>query len=419
MTAAEWPDRFVYVTTASQGAAVNHAPLHRAGIGRLVGLLILCPLSSPNRPSDSDRTQCLAPADRLLRTARDVFDVLPDHIHIEKGHADLLGDWTSVLHTAADMARGLDASVVFNVTAGRKPAILGALIGMPRGPDVPQIVMISIGLDSTIRQVVITPGGLEERPLPGLCEDTLDVYLGTYGLKVPASPKRDHQNAFLATCDAACEEIGRALRNRDFCNRFGKLQKEVAGLKAPPPLTISLNAGEEAALGDLLSSLLGASLEEGNLTLTSEDARGFLGGYWLEAMALRALEPLRQRHPALQMERGLEVADVRAPRGKTETDFDIALLHRDRFALIECKAGLDPSLVRKGITHLSHYRSLLSAQAGRAWLLAPLLKNPGADGLKSHAEDRGVTLLTGPDAIDILAVRVADWLGPPPTPRAG
>ena len=113
------------------------------------------------------------------------------------------------------------------------------------------------------------------------------------------------------------------------------------------------------------------------------------------------------------MARGLQIADVRAPRKKTETDFDIAILHRDRFGLVECKAGRDVNFLRKGITHLAHYRALLSAQAGQAWLLAPLAHGLQEEGLKSQAADRGVTLLTGPEAVATLVARVEDWLGSP------
>lgn len=409
---AEWPDRFIYVTTASQGAAVNHAPLHRADDRRCVGLVVLCPLASPNRPSDQDRTQSLVPADRLIRTVRNVFGVPPDRIHIEKGHTDLLGDWTSALHIAADMARDLDAAVVFNVTAGRKPTVLGALLGAPRGPDAPDIVMISIGLDSTIRRVDLQrDGSLLERPLSGLCDMTLEVYLGTYGLKILPPEGRDRDELFLISCIDACAVLDHGLRRADFRRLLGDLQGRVAEERGRPPFRIALRDKEGAVLQDLLSSVTGASVEGQALILQTEESRGFLSGLWLEVMALLALRRTAAGYPGAQIARGLEVADVKAPPDKVETDFDIALLHRDQFALVECKAGRKPENLRKGITHLSHYRALLSAQAGRAWLLAPLADRAEDEGLKSHAADRGVILLTGPDAVATLVARVEDWLG--------
>ncbi|MGQ0566602.1 MAG: Card1-like endonuclease domain-containing protein [Gemmobacter sp.] len=412
--AATWPDRFVYVCTATQGATVNHAPLHHAGAGRIAGLVILCAFGSPNSPSAQDRIQTQAPTERLRQTAMDAFGLPRDRIRVVTGHADLLAPWTDALHIAADMARREDAAIVFNITSGRKTATLGALLGAPRGPDAPEIVMVTVGLDSTLRRIDLLPDGrILERPLPSRPGLTLEVYLGTYGLRVIDPTAGRQTEARLADRTDAYAVLSHGLAQAEFRQRLGDLQTRVARCEGRAPWRLPLRGNEAAVLSSFLAVVEGVSVVDADLVLHNEDAQRFLSGLWLEGLALMALRSALSAHDMLHLARGVEVAGRRAPRGKAETDFDLALLHGNRFGLVECKAGRDARSVRRGLVHLSHYRALLAAQSGGAWLVAPLATLTEEEGLHAQVAALGVALLTGAGAVDQLVVAVQAWLSSP------
>lgn len=409
---ATWPDRFVYVCSATQGAAINHIPLHHAGAERLAGMVILCALTSPNRPTQQDRSNALVPAERLIRTACEVLGLNRKQIQMFTGHADLLAPWTGALHLATEMAAGANASVVFNVTSGRKTATLGALLGAPRTANQPEIVMISVGLDGTIRRIDIMPDGtLHESPLPAKTDQTLQGYLGYYGLRLIDPRGRDRREADLLGRTASYAAIASGLPYASFSDGLARLQSRLAKSEDPLPISINIPVKDVEVLGPLLATINGVVLEKHRLTVQTEAARRFLSGVWLEGMALRALQDALRTIPGLHIAQGVEVASHKAAKvGLAETDFDLALLSGERLGLIECKAGRSTRLVRHGVVHLAQYRSHLTAQAGGGWLLAPLANDLRENGVVAQAAERGITVLNGPSAIEDLVRSVSDWV---------
>ena len=409
---ATWPDRFIYVCSATQGAAINHIPLHHAGAGRLVGMVILCALISPNRPTQQDRSNALVPAERLIRTACEVLGLPRKQIQMFTGHADLLAPWTGALHLAAEMAAEANAAVVFNVTSGRKTATLGALLGAPRAPNQPEIVLLSVGLDGTIRRIDIMPdGSLNESPLPAKAGLTLESYLGYYGLRLFDPQGRDGREADLMGRTASYAAIASGLPYSSFCDGLARLQTRLAKSVDPLPFGISIPANDVEILGPFLATIGDVVLDKHRLTVNTQAAKRFLSGVWLEGMALRALHDALGAVPGLRIAQGVEVASPKAAKaGRAETDFDLALLSGERLGLIECKAGRDTRLVRHGVVHLAQYRSHLTAQAGGGWLLAPLAKDLRENGVVAQAAERGITVLSGPSAIEDLVRSLADWV---------
>ena len=382
--AADWPARFVYVCAATQGAMITHAPLHHAGADRLAGLVVFCAISAPGHPTVADRSNALLPADRLIRAATEVLGLPKDKVQVLMGEADLLAPWTNALHEAAAMARRSDAAILFNLTSGRKTATLGALLGAPRGPDVPEIVMLTVGLDSTIRRVDILPNGrLSERPLPLGEPQTLQSYLGCYGLRLPNAHQRREEETVLMARDQAFPALEIGLKNHRFRTALANLQMRIATARQRPPCMVALKSGEAGELAPLLSVLDGVSVAVEQLHIADEAASRFLSGIWLEGLALWALRRANSTRRDLILARGVEVAGQRAPSSMVETDFDIAILQGERLGLIECKAGRDVNLARRGLIHLAHYSGQLAAQSGGAWLLAPL-----AEGLKGSGTIR-------------------------------
>ena len=208
---AQWPERFVYVCTAGGAATVNLSPMIHAGSSRIVGLVVLRAIADHKSPTTSERAQAIIPASRLMNFARNVLDLSQNDIVLITRHPDLLSDWTNVLATAAELARAKNAEVVFNITGGRKPASLGALLGYSPASDGPRMSLISVGLSPFVVRLVqwTDTRTLSESPLPVLGRLGLSDYIASYGLVETAKTKRiDLQHWMLAQANATLQVRG-------------------------------------------------------------------------------------------------------------------------------------------------------------------------------------------------------------------
>lgn len=412
---ADWPDRFVYVCTATRGAIVNLAPLYHAGADRLAGIVILRALASPNRATALDNAEAIEPSERLRKTAMEAFRLPKHRIRMLKGHADMLSDWVRVLDIAADMARDEGAAIVFNVTAGRKTTAIGALLGLPRTPGGPPLHLLTVGLDMTMRRIDLQPDGPPtERPLPAHPGLGLELYLGSYGVQMLNRDQRRQREARLEACRDAYGILAARLGNVRYARCLGDLQPRAARFDGAGPFDLSIGRQEADVLMPLVASVPGARLRNNTLTLDTW-AKDFFAGLWLEGLALTALRKVIPVDGPAHLACGVEIAVRKTPRGHATTELDLAVLSGDRLALVECKAGRDTRGVRRGLVNLAHVRALLTAQAGAAWLVAPLISAQEAEakGLKAQAEESGITLLTGPEAVTDLVSALAGWLDTP------
>lgn len=394
---ARWPERFVYVCTAGGGANANIAPMLHAGAGRVAGLVVLVPVTDTASPSPPDRAQAILPAERLEAYAGRVLKLPEDRMRRVWGHPDLLGDWSGAMAEAAALARDLDAEIVFNITGGRKPATLGAILGQSGAGDVP-VSLISVGVSTfTMRLVRVRPDGmLDERPLPSPGRATLDDYLASYGYREVNRDRRLEWTEWVQSKDRAVRTIQR-MGWRDRQATFRPIYRAMFDLrKKPLPLSFDLPDEAPPALRKVVGSLDGVVLESNRLTITTRHARRFLEGGWLEALILDAVASRLGRRSDVQVFAGVEIArDKDQPkrnRSASETELDLVILGDDRVDLVEAKAGADVTGLHNAITKLGHYRTLLSGPAGAAWLVAPLVTRRVLEEneLLAHAEAEGV-----------------------------
>ena len=161
-------------------------------------------------------------------------------------------------------------------------------------------------------------------------------------------------------------------------------------------------------LNMLLSDLVEANIatyDAGILTFTSEDARRFSNGEWLETLVHSTIRQIQQDMPTIQ-DHSLNV-QVYRQRGDREVrnELDIASVVNNKLHIIECKTkGMrddgDDTLYK-----LESLRDLLGGLQARAMLVSfrPLRYND-----ITRAEDLGLALI-GPDELKSLKTYLTQW----------
>lgn len=410
---AQWPERFVYVCTAGGGANVNVAPMLHAGAGRVAGLVVLVPVTDPERPTPGDDAHAILPAKRLEAYAQRVLGLPAERIRQLHGHPDLLADWAGALREAASLARALDAEIVFNLSGGRKPATLGAMLGQSGAGGVP-VSLITVGASSfVVRLVRVTGDGtLDERPLPTAARASLDDYLASYGYREINRDARLAWTAWMQSQDAAVRAIRKATwpqRQTAFRAIYRELTKAD---RTPVPFEITLAEDACSALAPIVGALEGATLTEDRLVIARDGARRFLAGQWLEALILHDVQARFSDRDDVQIFSNVEIADGGEAGRNTavaQTEFDLVIMGDDRLDLLQAKAGTDIRGLHDAITKLGAYRTRLSGPGGAAWLVTPLVTRKALEEkeLIAHARSEGVRIHNNDGAVSRLVSDLA------------
>lgn len=157
-------------------------------------------------------------------------------------------------------------------------------------------------------------------------------------------------------------------------------------------------------LSDLVEAQI-ATYHNGILTFTSEEARRFSNGEWLETLVHSTVRQIQQDMPTIQ-DRSLNV-QVYRQLGEREVrnELDVASVVNNKLHIIECKTkGMrddgDDTLYK-----LESLRDLLGGLQARAMLVSfrPLRYND-----ITRAEDLGLALI-GPDELKDLKSHLSQW----------
>lgn len=157
-------------------------------------------------------------------------------------------------------------------------------------------------------------------------------------------------------------------------------------------------------LSDLVEAQI-ATYQDGILTFTSEEARRFSNGEWLETLVHSTVRQIQQDMPTIQ-DRSLNV-QVYRQLGEREVrnELDVASVVNNKLHIIECKTkGMrddgDDTLYK-----LESLRDLLGGLQARAMLVSfrPLRYND-----ITRAEDLGLALI-GPDELKDLKSHLSQW----------
>lgn len=424
--APTWPERFIYVCNAGGAMIVNLAPLLHAGKEHVAGVMILQGLSNPKSPTGSDQTHSLWPSGRLNRYATKVVGLPEERIRCFSGNGDLLSDWSSILNEAQAWAEELGiADVVYNVSGGRKPCTLGALLGMRQSAASVRVSLISVGqepFDVRLIRLNGNEGAISENVLPVEARLSLDDYLTTYDF-----PERDKGDRLLRQSQALdASRFGQGILNwvdgpeREHAKwAISALHFAMGGDRGrgpKPPFDLKLSNIDDSKVRKNLSRALDKIGEIGfagvrdvellrdgetvaGLRVMSAAAQALLGGTWLEAAMYARLRDKIKHRLDVELAAGVNLP---AADDVDTGELDLVALHNDRLQIVEIKAWTVIKGLHGELAKLANRKMMLAGQRGPAWLVAPLLdrRQVSAARLDDAASKLTVELHYGRGAVD-------------------
>lgn len=405
---ADWPERFVYMCNATQGAPVNIVPMVNAGAGRVVGMAILVGLSNPDKPTNGDRSNALLPAERLRDYGRSILGLDDKNMIILKGRTEYFSDWTDAFGKAAGLAKALNAAIVYNITGGSKPQAVGALLGQPADRDgSPAVSVISFGHDRQTRQLRIGASGqLSEELLPVTEGMTLDTFLLSVGFKENDSEGRKHNQTLIDKNHLAADAMEKQIAETSpalLRRLFAAFYKQVYNRDYRKDFTVNVASDCMDFFRPAIARLDKTHIENGgSISIGSRFDLEFLQGKWLEHVIYRRVTKLLAGRNDTEVACGVRFGSGRG--GNDFSDFDLAVVAGDRMDLVEAKAYITAKGLHEAIAKLAHYREAVGGHAGAAWIVAPLLSKDQVSGagMQTHAKDAGIGLLYGNTALDDL-----------------
>jgi hypothetical protein len=163
----------------------------RAGVDRVAGIVIAIAVTNPNNPNNDDKREAIESAAEIENFARRTLGLGDERIKRIMRNCDLIGDWTDLLPTAAEIAAPLRATILFNITGGRTPVTIASIAGRGSVPDGVHVDYLTIGIvRSTHRLVQLDSAGgfdqakgFRETPLPPGPSLSLKETLLLYGIE--------------------------------------------------------------------------------------------------------------------------------------------------------------------------------------------------------------------------------------------
>ena len=432
----DWPERFVYVCSAGGAAIVNRAPMMQAGENRVAAVVVLRAISDPDNPTSADKAHAIQPTERLRDYAIRALGLDKSRFRVVQGHPDNFSDWKNVLNEAYVQASKLNCDIVFNVSGGRTPCKIAPLLGFNEQPAPPTLKILSVGLAPFRMDIVEFED--ENRIIQGSLpiEKTTSIrdYLSSYGMREidrEGRPKLQDRminiSEFSERFLSVYSSLGQGSDRRAMKSAMGNLQytaaEAVRDHRNPFPKIVPIDKKHMRFLDrqGLLSGLDGLDRsEEDSLVVSDKFSAEVLAGKWLEAVVYSRLDKELGGRNDLEYGCGIRLAldakdnkrkNPKSPKyGNEITDLDCVVLADERFDIIEAKAVTGLTNFREGIVRLSEYSSMLSGQAGRAWLVAPFIDSTEAKtrDMNSHASQMGVELLVGPNAVGMLISRIRE-----------
>lgn len=408
-----WPDRFVYVCTATKGGIVNIAPMLNAGPARVVGLLVLRAVNDLEKLTETEKSNAILPGERLMEYAKSHLDLEPENMGFIDGKPDSFTDWTDVLPKASQMAAGLNAEIVFNITGGPKPVVLGTLLGAGASGQNAPITMISFGHNSVSKKAFFDASGqLIEEFLPVDLNLGLSDYLKSVGLTEIGRAAREKKERRMTNERSSAEIIFQKILEMDreiVIPKFRSLISAVSGLKyRDKPLNVPLFSETRVFFADVFDKLNNTKTIAKGIEIRSEYDLEFLQGKWLESKVFNMVsEILKGRNNfeiACGLDFGLLPSGATSKQVATISDFDLVILGDDRVEVIESKAVVDVKQIHAAIAKLNSHIRTLGGDAGRAWIVAPLLDKQQLDknDMIASAQELGIKLLFGRNSLDEL-----------------
>jgi hypothetical protein len=430
----DWPERIVYVCSASRGAKINRMPLRYASAvpGRVVGVVILVGVAENENPDRDTMIEAIEPARRIEAYALNSIGLAEDRVRfVYKPSGDALA-WLKAMKSANKIAQETGAEIVFNYTGGTKDMAIGAVLGLtlynplPRRP-----LLLSVSHHGHPRLITLGENDPTVIELPEQVSDTLEDFLASYGLREVDPVKRKTETKW-----SLQNEQARALRSLLAINDVETRSEVIGAIYDNLPdigrdriitesnplrsqLPQNLNPTVARAAGDFLSEVSDVTFSGPGFVVTSRTAYEFLMGKWLEVLVYarvhHALKNIKAgRSDAPQIILGLHRGAI-DEKGRSITsalrEMDVSVFFNDTIIPISCKAKRsDNKGQSQEITVTSADGRDLSGPGTPRFLVAPILKKDDGDKLKTIADRAGVTALTSWSELDTLGDRIEAFI---------
>lgn len=398
-----WPEKVIYVCSASRGITPNRAPLRHAGSvpDRLKGVLILEGIADPKTPTATEKQDVIATAVVLRKIAIDEMGLEPENVQTFKENPHRLDAWTGAMEEAAKMA-GNDAAIAFNITGGTKQMTLGTLLG--HRSEMPALHLVSKPNVGQVQLVRFGGQGLETAMLPFSADDTLKNFLASHGrFEIDPEKRKEVEKWRLAQMAAVGFLVGK---------RMGERARIIASIGRGIPTEQTRNRtwqpfifapkhdiGVPDTTFTFANKIEGLETSEDKIHVKTQNADRFLRCGWLETLCFKKVRDALKGTDA-EVVMGLEMAALRQSRRnarKAEREIDVAVFWKDQLLCIECKSGGALFGPEEALRSSDDARVTFSGRAGAAFMALPGV-NPNGDhvpDILARAADRAVVPLIG------------------------
>lgn len=414
---ATWPDRFVYVCSATKGNLVNILPLVQAGLDRIEGIYIFCGVADAHKPTADEIANAKQPSEQIktfVRTKTASGRHLP--VAIIYGDSEDIAIWRDEMNMICEAASSLGITIVYNITGGRKTMTIGAMFGA-RG----RALLLSVNGREHVSEIFTEH---DQHRLPSSKGLALEDYLAIYGRAETGSEKRKRREKKMLDAGDKILAFGKSLvRDKE----LNAICISASGDVNQREINISRHKYFDGKSVELVTRLLreldgylgirgvGAA-DSAIFEAPTIEAHQFLRGGWLEAYVFVLLSRAFS---------GLNTTDVsfacnatyqninRGKTGQTEREFDIAIMIADQLHVVECKAITSKEVGAESRNlapiKLAELKSAILAQQGTVALLNPFIEPDYPErnlAFASRLDDAGITPLFGPDAGELLIEHV-------------
>jgi hypothetical protein len=409
---ADFPDRFVYVCTATRAQTVNTTPLMQAPRGALAGLVIVQALSDPKSGGASAQEQSHANPNELQVLGRRL-GLKESHIRVIKGHASRFDGFGEVLARAGEMARAANAEILFNITGGPVPAKFGPFLSYRPAPGAPALHLVYVSHSPFVVYLVSLAAerGIRQRPLPVTERQPFAGYLATWGISETDSHARQ--------ADAERHRAAANAANRFFAmaTRSGKLSPlEKLCARAVADGSLPFREKNPAAARslldqDLIDGVHGLRVEGDTVVADEVFGWWFLGGKWLETLLFNRLERRFAGRNDVDVLCGVRFQLAEGDNsGKRDLgDIDVAVYAGGQLFAAEAKSGRAEKGINIATRQLANIRQHLLGNGGGTWLVVPRMRPewPAVANAIRAGEKTSTRVLAGPRAVEVAVDEIA------------
>ena len=432
----KWPDTIYYVCNSTFGNVVNAIPIaHAGGADHIVGMRILCEAADPQRPNAVEKRQSIDPAVRLRNFAcrHDIHQIET----VTYGNSHSYTGWSEILERAAEHAACEGATLVYNVTGGKKNMVLGLLLGTPKEILSSSFIVSVSPVDGSCSRLLFDNEGMliDQHTLTRRGRICLNDLIALHGYEEIRKCEREQHEEFITAQRKISEKVLETVTSlgRGGALALGGLQRamnfEAPGIERKTPAAdffvkveeIDARSRNRRALEAVMEAFEGlpdlqirrggggkSSPVEG-IEVKGELARRFIAGIWLESAVFGLVCDIFRDNPEVEVAPGVELA-VEGARSRfsndppAEMEIDVAIAIKDQLHVVEVKAVTGSRGFGEYSPKLVKAKEELGSQRMNAFLVAPLLdgKEIEREDWAKRARKQGIRLIFGRNALNSL-----------------